>query len=79
MARHLPRLWRCCVDVTYMIMKKDHTQEFTEYLNAVDLDIKWTMEREVETVVTEDADEDIVWDMVESALAFLDTWSVILT
>ena len=77
MARHPPRLWRCYVDETYTIMKKAHTQEFTEYLNTVDPDIKWTMEGEVETVVTEDAGDEVVWDRVEKALAFLDTWSVI--
>ena len=30
--------------------------------------------RKVEMVVTEDADEEIVWDRVERAVAFLDTW-----
>ena len=60
MSRHTPRLWRCYVDDTYTIMKKDHAQEFTEYLNMVDTDIKWTMEREVETLVTEDAYREIV-------------------
>ena len=70
--RHLLRPWRCYVDDTYMIMKKAHAQEFTEYLNMVDADIKWMTEGEVEKVVTEDADE-IVWDRVERALAFLDT------
>ena len=66
---------------TYMIMKKAHAQEFMEYLNMVDADIKWMMEGEVEMVemmVTEDADEEIVSDRVERALAFLDTWLVIL-
>ena len=29
-------------------------------------------------MVTEDGDEEIVWDRVERSLAFLDTWSVIL-
>lgn len=37
----------------------------------------WTTE--VETMVTEDADEEIVWDKVERSLAFLDTCSFILT
>ena len=77
MARHLPRLWRCYMDDTYSIMKKAHTREFTEYLNTVDADIKWTTEGEVEMMITEDADEEIVWDRVERALAFLETWSVI--
>ena len=77
MEKHPPRLWRCYVDDTYTIMKKVHIQEFTEYLNTVDADIKWTTEGEVETVITEDADEEIVWDRVERTLAFLNTWSVI--
>ena len=49
-ARHLLRLWRHYVDNTYTIMKKAHAQEFTEYLNTVDADIRWTTEGEVETV-----------------------------
>ena len=73
MARHLPRLWRHYVDDTYTIMKRAHAQVFTEYLNTVDAYIKWTTEGEVEMVKTEDADEEIVWDRVERALAFLDT------
>ena len=64
MARHPLRLWRCYMDDTY---------EFTEYLNMVDADIKWTTEGVVETVITEDADEEIIWDRVERTLAFLDT------
>ena len=64
MARHLPRLWRCYVNYTCTIMKKAQAQEFTEYLNMVDADIRWTIEGEVEMVITEDADEEIVWDRV---------------
>ena len=55
MARHLPRLARRYMDNTYTIMKKAHAQEFTEYLNTVDADIKWMTEVDVETVVTEDS------------------------
>ena len=33
---------------------------------------------EVEIVITEDTDEEIAWDRVETTLAFLDTWLVIL-
>ena len=62
----------------YTIMKKAHALEFTEYLNMVDADIKWTAEGELEMVITEDADEEIVSNRVERALAFLDTTSVIL-
>ena len=36
MAKHPPRLWRCYEDDIYMIMRKVHAQEFTEYLNMVD-------------------------------------------
>ena len=70
MARHLLRLWRCYVDDTYTVMKKARAQEFMEYLNTVDADIKWMTEGEVEMVITKDADEEIVWDRVERALAF---------
>ena len=66
------------MDDTYTIVKKAHIQEFTEYLNMVDPDIKWIAEREVETVVTKDADEEIVWDRIKRALAFLAIWSVIV-
>ena len=78
MARHPLRLSRCYMDDTYTIMNKAHVQEFIEYLNTVDADIKWKMEGEAYMVITEDADEEIVWDRVERALAFLDTLSVIL-
>ena len=73
MARHPPRLWKLYVEYTYTIMKKPHAQEFTEYLNTVDADIKWTTAGEVQTVITEDVDEEIVWDRVERALACQDT------
>jgi hypothetical protein len=52
-------------------MKKCHAQEFTDFLNTVDKDIKWTREEEV---VTQLAGEGA---RTERALAFLDTWSVI--
>ena len=45
------------MDDMYMIMKKAHAQDFTDYLNTVDADIKWAMEGKVETVIAEDADE----------------------
>ena len=60
------------MDDTYTIIKKTVTQEFTEYRNTVDVDIKWMIEGEVETVVATDVDGEIVLDMVERALAFLD-------
>ena len=46
MATHPLRLWRCYGDAmedTYVIMKKVHAQEFMEYINMVDADIKWMM------------------------------------
>ena len=43
----------------------------------MDADIKWTTEGDVEMMITKEADEEIVWDRVERALAFLDTWSII--
>ena len=49
MAQHLLRLWRCYMDIMYTIMKKAHAQEFIDYLNIVNMDIKGTMEGEVET------------------------------
>ena len=67
MAIHPLRLWRRYVDDTYTTMKKAHAQEFTEYLNTVDPDIKWITEREVETVIIEEANEEIVWDREERA------------
>ena len=57
-----------------MIMKKVHTQEF--YLITSKqwmLTSSKTIEEGVETLVTKDADEEIVWDRVERAMAFLDT------
>ena len=39
-------------------------------------DIKWMMEGEFEMVVTEDVDEEIACNRIESALAFLVTWLV---
>ena len=42
-------------------MKMAHAQEFTEYLNTMDADIKWTTEGEVEIMITEDAEEEIAW------------------
>ena len=67
MAQPMQRLWRCYVDDTYTIMKKAHAQEFTEYLNTVDTDVRWMTEGEVETMVTKGMDEEIVCDSVERA------------
>ena len=65
-AAHPPTWWR-----RYLIqkLKKAYTQEFTDHLNSIDDDIKWTTEGEVET-----HPED---NNTERARAFLDIWSVI--
>ena len=55
--KHPLKLWRRYMDNTYTIMKKAHAQDFTEYLNTVDANIKWMMQGEV---VTKDVDEEIV-------------------
>ena len=54
-------------------MKKAQSQAFTEYLNTIDDDIKWTTEGEVQQEIeVEDMEK-----KVERCLAFLDTLSVI--
>ena len=55
------------------VLKKDQAETFTEYLNTIDDDIKWTTEGEVhQEVEVEDMDK-----KVAQCLAFLDTLSVI--
>ena len=71
-AEHPPRWWKRYVDDTYTVLKKDKAQEFTDYLNTIDEDIKWTTEGEVlREIEVEDEKQ------VERCLAFLDTLSVI--
>ena len=65
MARYWPRLWKRYMDDPYTIMKKAHAQEFMEYFNMVDADIKWMAVEEVEMVITEHMDDEIVWDRIE--------------
>ena len=36
------------MDDTHTVLKKIHSQEFTDHLNSVDDDIKWTTEGEVD-------------------------------
>ena len=50
----------------------DQTQKFTDYLNTVDEDIKWTTEGEVVKVEVEGME-----NRMERGLAFLDMLSVI--
>ena len=65
-----PRWWKRYVDDTYTVLKKSQSQTFTDFLNTVDDDIKWTTEGEV---LKEWEGE----DKLERTLAFLDTLSVI--
>ena len=58
---------------TYTVLKKDQSQVFTEYLNTIDDDIKWTTDGEVQQEI-EAGDME---KKVERCLAFLDTLSVI--
>jgi hypothetical protein len=75
-AEHPPRWWRRYVDDTHTILKKDHAQGFTDHLNQVDEDIKWTTEGEV--VVEVQVDQELeLGPRTERALAFLDTWTVV--
>ena len=61
------------MDDTYTVLRKDQALTFTQYLNTVDEDIKWTTEgevlREVEGVGSD--------KKMERELAFLDTLSVL--
>ena len=56
MAEH-PRVeWGHYMDDTHTILKKAHSQSFTDHLNQVDNDIKLMMEGEVVTKVQIDHD-----------------------
>ena len=55
-----PRWWKRYVDDTYTVLKKDQGETFTEYLNTIDNDIKWTTEGEVHQEV-EVEDMEIRW------------------
>ena len=67
---------------THTVLKKIHLQEFTDHLNSVDDDIKWTTEDEVEMKAplegSATAGEEDTPVRVERALAFLDTWTVVV-
>ena len=45
-APHPPVWWYRYVDDTYTKLKKEHAQEFTDHLNSIDPDIKFTTESE---------------------------------
>ena len=72
-AENPPRWWKRYVDDTYTVLRKDQAQSFTDYLNMVDEDIKWTTEGEVVKEVEDEGME----NRMERGLAFLDTLSVI--
>ena len=57
------------MDDTYTVLRKDQAQKFTDYLNTVDEDIKWTTEGEVVK------DIEGLENRTERGLAFLDTFS----
>ena len=77
---HRPRWWNRYVDDTHTVLKKIHSQEFTDHLNSVDDNIKWTTEGEVVTKSTLEGSATVGEEMsvkVERVLSFLDTWTVV--
>ena len=46
-AENPPHWWKRYVDNTYTVLRKDKAQNFTDYMNTVNDDIKWTTEAEV--------------------------------
>ena len=75
-AEHPPVWWKRYVDDTHTKLKKAYSEAFTEHLNSVDEDIKWTTEAETTLPVKGEDDGDI-GSRTERALAFLDTLTVI--
>ena len=80
-APHRPRWWCQYVDDTHTVLKKIYSQEFTDHLNSVDDNIKWTTEGEVELKAQLEASTMVVEDetsvRVGRVLAFLDIWMVV--
>ena len=76
-AKDPPRWWKRYVDDTHTVLKKALAQEFTEYLNTVDEDIKWTTEGETVKDVVPPGDETDQETRSERTLAFLDTVTVV--
>ena len=60
------------MDDIHIVLKKIYSQEFTDHLNSVDDDIKWTTEGEVEMKAQTEGST-TVDEEETSALAFLDT------
>ena len=69
-AENPPCWWKRYVDDTYIVLRKDQVQNFTDYLNTVDDDVKWTTEGEVVKEV-----EVGLENKTERGLAFLDMLS----
>ena len=67
--------------MTHTVLKKIYSQKFTDHLNSVDDDIKWTMESKVELRAQLEGStrigEEETSVRVARALAFLDTWMVV--
>ena len=61
---------------THTVLVKTRAQEFTDRLNSIDDDIKWTTEGEVTTHPVSNEEVNISTG-TKRALDFLDTWSVI--
>ena len=72
-APHLTRWWRRYVDDTHTFLKKEWAQEFTDHLNSIDDDIKWTTEGEVVEEIGSGEEK-----REERSSAFLDTKAVIV-
>ena len=73
-AENPPRWWKRYVDDTYTVLRKDQAQNFTDYLNMMDDDIKWMTEGEV---VKELVEVEGLENKVKRGLSFLDMLSVI--
>ena len=68
------------MDDTHTVLKKIHSQEFTDQLNSVDNDIKCMTEGNVVMIAILEArniGEEEMSVKVETSLAFVDTWTVV--
>ena len=69
-------MWRRNVDDTHTVLKKAHSQQFTDHLNSINDDIKWTTKGEEikETTLEREGTPTVT---KERCLAFLDTVTVV--
>ena len=75
-SQYSPEWWRRYVDDTHTVLKKAHSQQFTDHLNSIDDDIKWTTEgEEIKETTLEGEGTPTVTK--ERCLAFLDTVTVV--